>query len=300
MADNSASPIAEFAARDLILVPDWPAPARVRALTTTRQFPGASLPPFDRCNLGARCGDDANAVASNRRSLAGLLALPAPPRWLRQVHGTGVAVFGQSESAAEPATISARAPSEAAAGMIGEAAISQDATGDDGVADAAICESATADAAIAHAAGVVLAILTADCLPLLACADDGSEVAAIHAGWRGLAAGAIERCVERMRTPRARLLVWLGPAIGPRSYEVGDEVRDVFMAGDAGTASAFVATRPGHWLCDLYALARRRLLLLGVRRIHGGDFDTLADARFYSHRRDRQTGRFASLVWIAG
>jgi polyphenol oxidase len=227
---------------------------------TTRTQPGASLAPFDRFNLGAHCGDDPAAVSANRNALVPLLELPATPCWLRQVHGTAVARF-------DP-----RSGSE--------------------------IETPSADASRARAPDVVLAVLTADCLPLLVCADDASEIAAIHAGWRGLAAGVIERCIGQLQAPRARLLVWLGPAIGPQSYEVGDEVRDAFISQHPDNAQAFVATRESHWLCDLYALARRRLAGLGITHVYGGGFDTFADARFYSYRRDKRTGRFASLIWL--
>lgn len=155
-----------------------------------------------------------------------------------------------------------------------------------------------ADAAVSSAADVVLAVLTADCLPVLLCADDGSEIGAAHAGWRGLAAGVLEHTVAALRTPPQRLLVWLGPAAGPDAYEVGAEVREAFVGRDAGAAAAFAPTRPGHWHCDLYALARRRLAALGVGRVHGGGLCTITDpARFYSHRRDARTGRMATLIW---
>lgn len=242
------------------LLPDWPAPAHVRAVVTTRLIPGASRAPFAAFNLGAHCGDDPAAVAANRAALVTRLDLPSSPHWLRQVHGTDVAVFH------EPAH-----PSD---------------------------EAAQADAATTTRPGVVLCVQTADCLPLLVCADDGSEIAAIHAGWRGLAAGVIERCVEKMQTPVERLMCWLGPAIGPRSYEVGAEVREAFVAANAAAATAFAPTRPGHWHCDLYALARQRLVALGPQRISGGGFDTLTDARFYSYRGEGRSGRFASLIWI--
>ena len=155
-----------------------------------------------------------------------------------------------------------------------------------------------ADAAVTGTPGVVLAILTADCLPVVFAADDGSEVGAAHAGWRGLAAGVLEATVAAMRAPAPRVLAWLGPAAGPAHYEVGAEVRDAFVTRDAGAADAFVATRPGHWRVDLYALARRRLAAVGVTRVFGGDACTIADAaRFFSHRRDQRTGRMATLVW---
>ena len=158
----------------------------------------------------------------------------------------------------------------------------------------------TGDASIANQAGVVCAILTADCLPVVFASADGRVVAAAHAGWRGLASGVLEATVDAMDVPRETILAWLGPAAGPDSYEVGSEVRDAFVGRDAQASAAFVESRPGHWHVDLYALARQRLHTAGVdpRAIHGGGLDTIADpASFYSHRRDRTTGRMATLVW---
>lgn len=244
--------------RDGLVVPDWPAPPNIRAVVTTRTLPGASMPPFDRFNLGMRCGDDAAAVVANRNALIGMLELPETPRWMRQVHG--IAVHD---------------------------------------ADALLADvDPEADAAVTRQPGRVLAILSADCMPVFLCSDDGTAVGLAHAGWRGLAGGIIEATIARLAVPPASLIAWLGPAIGARSYEVGDEVRAGFVQVDAGDAGAFAATRPGHWLCDLYALARSRLARAGVARVAGGGFDTFSDARFYSYRRDRKTGRFASLIWI--
>ncbi|HVX03519.1 MAG TPA: peptidoglycan editing factor PgeF [Rhodanobacteraceae bacterium] len=156
-----------------------------------------------------------------------------------------------------------------------------------------------ADAAVARTPGVVLAIQTADCLPVLFCAGDGSEIAAAHAGWRGLSAGVLEATLVAMQTPGANVMAWLGPAIAAQSYEVGEEVRDAFLAHDSAAASAFTATRPGHWSCDLYALARRRLQRAGVTRIFGGGFDTFTDRRLHSYRRDgARSGRMVSLAWM--
>lgn len=242
------------------IVPDWPAPSSVRAIVTTRFLPGGSRPPYQAFNLGARCGDDPEAVAANRAALIRALDLPAPPHWLRQVHGIDV-VDADVRAAAE---------------------------------------EWTADAAVARTANAVLAILTADCLPVLFCADDGSAIAAAHAGWRGLAGGVVEAALARLGVPAERVIAWLGPAIGAHSYEVGDEVRAAFVDADEGAAVAFAPTRPGHWHCDLYALARRKLAAEGVARVSGGGLDTFADARFYSYRRDRETGRFATLLWRAG
>lgn len=266
-----------------LLRPDWPAPAAVRAAVTLRHGAGVSTPPFDHFNLGLRCGDEPAAVHANRRALLGLAGLPAEPLWLRQVHGTAVHI-GRSGGSRDRVSAGSRAASAVAP------AVAADAD----------CEP-EADAAVTTDPGVVLAILTADCLPVLLCADDGREVAAAHAGWRGLCHGVLEATIAAMATPPSRLLAWLGPAAGPQAYEVGDEVRDAFLAHDAAAHAGFVPTRPGHWLCDLYALARQRLADAGVTRVHGGGLCTITDpARFFSHRRDRRTGRLASLIWLAG
>ena len=243
---------------------DWPAPPGVRALTTLRHGLGVSQPPFDAFNFGSRCGDDADAVAENRRQLAAALQLPSAPRWLKQVHGIAVA----------------RQPG---------------------------FDEPEADAAVTSVPGTVLAILTADCLPVVFAARDGSEVAAAHAGWRGLAGGVLEATVAAMHTPADQLIAWLGPAAGSQAYEVGGEVRDAFVSTDAAAAAAFVATRPGHWRVDLCALARRRLHAAGIQMsdIHGGGLCTISDpARFFSHRRatrdsNGRTGRIATLAWCA-
>jgi YfiH family protein len=248
---------------------DWPAPPGVRALTTTRHGLGVSRAPFDAFNLGARCGDDPAAVAENRRQLLQALHLPSPPRWLRQVHGIDVA--------RDPAVVER------------------------------IDDEPEADAAVTSTPGVVLAILTADCLPVVLTDRDGSEVAAAHAGWPGLSAGMLEATVAAMRTHAARLQAWIGPAAGPDRYEIGDEVRERFMAHDPRAASAFVATRPGHWRVDLFAIARMRLAEAGLDPacIHGGGVCTISDPqRFFSHRRSTldgsgRSGRSATLAWIA-
>jgi len=162
-------------------------------------------------------------------------------------------------------------------------------------------EEVEADASVTSEAGVVLAILTADCLPVLFCADDGREIGGAHAGWRGLSGGVLENTLAAMRTAPDRVHAWLGPAAGPQAYEIGREVFDAFVSLDAGAESAFVATRPDHWRVDLYALARRRLQAAGMApdRIHGGGLCTISDPqRFFSHRRDQRGGRMASLIWI--
>lgn len=271
-----------------VLPAAWPAPPGVHALTTLRGPAGASGAPFDRFNLGLRCGDDPAAPSRNRTLLREGLALPSGPRWLRQVHGTGVVRLDASAAATTPVGAAS-------------AAIAVAAEPSGSRLKPLLQEEPEADAAVTSEAGVVLAILTADCLPVVLAADDGGEVAAAHAGWRGLSAGVLEATVAAMRSSPERLLAWLGPAAGPQAYEVGEDVRAAFVDRDPLAAEAFAATRPGHWHVDLYALARQRLAGAGLRadRVHGGGLCTIGDAaRFYSHRRDARTGRMATLAWI--
>jgi YfiH family protein len=230
---------------DFFLKPDWPAPANVRALVSTRAFG----------NLADHVGDEKSAVATRRAALRA--HLPAEPLWLTQVHGTRCV-----DAVASPAGIEA-------------------------------------DASWAGSPRAVCAVLTADCLPILFCDAAGTKVAAAHAGWRGLAAGVVEATVAAMAVAPERLIAWLGPAIGPSAFEVGDEVRDIFIGRDPAAESAFVARQPGKWWCDLYALARLRLARLGVSAIFGGQHCTCSETElFYSYRRERETGRMASLVWL--
>ncbi|MFC5301322.1 peptidoglycan editing factor PgeF [Azospira restricta] len=185
--------------------------------------------------------------------------LPAMPVWLAQVHGVDVARLDALPAGA-PAPV--------------------------------------ADAAVARAAGRVCAVMTADCLPLLLCDRDGTVVAAAHAGWRGLCAGVIEATVAAMAVRPAALSAWLGPAIGPAAFEVGDEVRAAFVARDAAAADGFVRGDGGRWFADLYRLARQRLAALGVPAVHGGGECTWRQAdRYFSYRRDGVTGRMATLIW---
>lgn len=155
-----------------------------------------------------------------------------------------------------------------------------------------------ADAAVTSTPGMVLAILTADCLPVVFAASDGGEIAAAHAGWRGLSAGVLEKTVAAMQASPDAIQAWLGPAAGPGAYEIGEEVFAAFVDRDPGAAIAFAPTRPGHWRIDLYALARQRLADVGITRVHGGGLCTISDpGRFFSHRRDQRTGRMATLIW---
>lgn len=251
------------------LVPDWTAPGWVRALSTTRAG-GISAGPWGLVggragglNLGMACGDDPAAVICNRARLRRLL--PSAPAWMRQVHGCNVLHLE-------------RAPAEGASPPI-------------------------ADAAVTASADCVLAIQTADCLPVLFADSRRRVVGAAHAGWRGLAGGVLEATIDAMcviGASPASLQAWIGPGIGPDAFEVGADVRSAFLACDEGAAVHFVA-RPaaGKWLADLPGLARRRLLAAGIVTIRSSGLCTVGDpARFYSYRRDGQCGRMASLVWI--
>ena len=242
----------------LYLTPDWPAPARVRALCTVRRG-GVSLAPYKSLNLGQSVGDDPAALAENLRRLSAQAALPGVPHWLRQVHGAAVVDLDQEGSR-------------------------------------------EADAAYTRIPGRICAIQTADCLPVLFAACDGSLVAAAHAGWRGLAAGVLEESLAALvaaAPPGMPFMAWLGPAISPAHFEVGEEVRECFVSADPEAEIAFVANPRGRWQCDLYTLARRALARAGIADIYGGEHCSFAEtSRFYSYRRDGQTGRMASLIWI--
>jgi YfiH family protein len=217
------------------IVPDWPAPATVRAFVSTRLV-----------------GDVRREGAARFRAF-----LPAEPRWLKQVHGVGVVDASRHAGPVE------------------------------------------ADAAFTKDKGVVCTVMVADCMPVLFADDNGAAVAAAHAGWRGLSAGVIEETVGAMGVPAQRLLAWLGPAIGPKVYEVGAEVRDAFVAQDSRAEVAFAPTRPGHWNLDLYAVARQRLASLGITRVSGGDFCTHTEQeRFFSYRRDKAMQRMAAAIWL--
>lgn len=156
-----------------------------------------------------------------------------------------------------------------------------------------------ADASFTTEANVVCSVMAADCMPVLLADERGTVVAIAHAGWRGLCAGVIEATVAAMAAPAPAILAWLGPAIGPQVYEIGEDVRAAFVACDVRAAGAFQPTRPGHWYLDLYAIARQRLAALGVARVFGGGLCTASDpARFYSYRRDGAGERMAAAIWI--
>ena len=251
-----------------LVVPDWPAPDSIFACTTTRQLPSAQAPApqtplldaYANFNLADHVADDPARVKENRAQLRELLVLPREPIWLSQCHSNLALNLDDLE---ENDTDARRA-------------------------DASFCSRA----------GQVCVVLTADCLPVLLCERRGRAVAAIHAGWRGLCDGVIENTVAQMGIDAGDLLAWLGPAIGPEQFEVGDDVRDAFMQNDADAATHFLA-RGEKYLADLYGLARQRLTKLGLVSISGGQFCSYRDAaQFYSYRRDGNTGRMASLIYI--
>lgn len=248
--------------------PEWPAPKQVVALTTTRQS-GQSLAPYQHFNLALHVGDDEQTVAHNRRQLGNNLDGLKAIGWLDQVHSSDIV----------------------------------DACGESQV---------TADANYSDQPGIACAVMTADCLPLLVCDRDGREVAAIHAGWRGLLGGVIENSVARFNVSPDQLMVWLGPAISQAHFEVGAEVRAAFMAACSTrqqpmVSAAFIPRAHSHsqqtdkYFADLYALARLRLQALGVTAVYGGDLCSYADpSLFYSYRRESQTGRMVSLIYLKG
>lgn len=251
------------------IVPDWAAPASVQAISTTRRG-GFSSGPWSSLNLGLNCSDDPLTVRQNRSVLRQYL--PAEPRWLSQVHGTDV--FRDPGNTARQT-----------------AAVTE-------TVSFATHQDPVADAQVAYQPGQVCAILTADCLPVLLCNREGTKVGAAHAGWRGLAAGVLEQTVRAMGEPPGQLMAWLGPAIGPSAYEVGNEVRTAFLCQDEQASAAFTQ-RGDRWLLNLYLIARQRLMRAGLSDISGGNFCTHSDPeRFFSYRRDGATGRMASLVWL--
>lgn len=242
---------------DSWLIPVWPAPAHVRALTTLRKG-GSSQEPFASFNMAMHVGDDEQHVMANRQSLRQQLSLSKEPAWLQQTHSQ---IVVRAEK------------------------ISNNIT--------------EADASFTSQPGLPCVVMTADCLPLLITDRKGSCVAAVHAGWRGLADGIIEKTLNAMPVDKTELLVWLGPAIGPHAYEVGDDVRQVFLEQNAQAEQAFRQVDENHWMMDIYQLARQRLHHHHVTDIYGGEYCTFTDVeRFYSYRRDNITGRMASLIWL--
>jgi len=255
-----------------LIYPDWPVPRTVQAAFTLRRG-GASRAPYDSLNLGARTGDEPAAVDQNRRRVREALRLPSEPVWLTQEHGTSVVALDR--------------------GGVPEAGTERSGE-----------EPPRADAAVSRVPGKVCAIQVADCMPVLFAARNGAAIGAAHAGWRGLSAGVLEATIAALGEAPGGiaaegLVAWLGPAIGPEHFEVGEEVRAAFLERDPGASGAFVRNARGRWQCDLYALGRARLVASGVRDIYGGGWSTYGDAAsFFSHRRDGPCGRMAALIWI--
>jgi polyphenol oxidase len=245
------------------LVPGWDAPD-VGAVMTTRQG-GVSAGPFESLNLRDGLGDDPNAVASNRASLA--RALGVQPVYVNQVHGTRVVRLSLADLRTDAPTHEA-------------------------------------DASVTTEPGVACAVQVADCLPVLFAAPQGRAVGAAHAGWRGLAHGVLEATVQALcdaaNCEPAQLQAWMGAGIGPRQFEVGSDVLEAFgAAATQADPARFHAQQPGKWRANLPLLARDRLHAAGVPHVSGGSWCTVeAPSRFFSYRRDRVTGRMAALVWI--
>lgn len=243
-----------------LIRPNWPAPANIHAVCTTRAG-GVSQPPWSSLNLGGHVGDEPGHVWKNRKRLADACGLqPGAFGWLNQVHGNDVVGLPPGDITSIPA----------------------------------------ADASYTRATDIACVILTADCLPVILCDQNGTTVASAHAGWRSLCGGVLENLVASMGLPGNTLMAWLGPAIGPKAFEVGPEVRAAFIAQNPHAEAAFspLGARDGHFMADIYSLARLRLESVGVENISGGDFCTVADSqRFYSYRRDGQTGRMATVIW---
>jgi purine-nucleoside/S-methyl-5'-thioadenosine phosphorylase / adenosine deaminase len=233
--------------------------ARQVSAAVTLRTGGVSAAPFDSLNLGAPDDDAAGAVAENQRRISEHFGLPSEPVWLHQTHGAVVVDLDAADLGTPP----------------------------------------HADAAVTRRAGPVCAVRIADCMPVLLTEKDGAVIGAAHAGWRGLAGGVIEATVKTMGAEASRVLAWLGPAIGPASFEVGDDVRAAFLDKDAAADGAFTRNARGRWQCDLYMLARQRLAAIGVTHVTGGSWDTCAEPeRFFSYRRDGRCGRMAALIWI--
>lgn len=245
------------------ITPDWPAPANVRSYISTRAG-GVSASPYASNNLGLHVGDDPEAVAQNRAQLSDKLGLGRTPQWLEQIHGVKV--------------INVKT---------------------DGVVR-------TADGSYTNQSAQPCLVMSADCLPILLCDKQGTEVAALHCGWRSLAKGICARGLQKFSAKPGDILAYLGPAISQARFEVGVEVLEAFFKAARNQqhadqiAAAFIsAPRPLHFYADIYALARAELTALGVTAIYGGDYCTYGEeARFYSFRRDKVTGRMASLIWL--
>lgn len=237
----------------------FPVSLGVRGLATTRAG-GVSKGRYSSLNLAAHVEDAPESVKENRRRLADAAGIAKQPLWLAQHHGTDVYEFDDANEISEPPR---------------------------------------ADAAVCRVPGHAIAVLTADCLPVLFASANNEVIGVAHAGWRGLAAGVLENTVMAMKTEASGIHAWIGPAIGARRFEVGSEVREVFLSADGGADECFATAGGDKWLADLPALAHRRLVALGLQAIEHSGLCTFNDpGRFYSYRRDGECGRMASLIWM--
>lgn len=254
------------------IIPNWPAPKNVHALQTNR-YKGHSHAPYDSLNFGLHVKDNPIHVAQNRQLLSQFL--PSEPVWLNQTHSIKVVDAAETNCAA-----------------------------DSGYADCV----PSADASFTNRKNVVCVTMTADCLPVLLCDEAGTVVSAVHAGWRGLCDGVLEASIHAVcraaNIESNQLMAWFGPAIGPNAFKVGAEVRAQFIGKYAQAELAFKKhdenQEQDRWLCDIYQIATQRLNNLGVTQIYGGNLCTYTDKEsFFSYRRDGDTGRMATLVWLA-
>ncbi|MBB1270497.1 peptidoglycan editing factor PgeF [Shewanella sp. SR44-3] len=258
----------------------WPIPNNV-SIAMTNRHGGVSHPPFDSLNLGTHVGDVVADVLANRQILQSSLKLSTPITWLEQVHGTDV--LDLAELNIPPVT---------------DIHLNTDSHSNTGIHSRLIGdENLRFDAVYTNLPNRVCAVMTADCLPILLCDTQGTEVAAVHAGWRGLCHGVIEATVAKFQCPTANIIAYLGPAIGPLAFEVGAEVREAFCAKDADAAQYFCA-RGGKFLANLEGLAQLRLQALGIHAIHSASVCTFTNLDYFSYRRGSPTGRMASLVWL--
>ncbi|CUJ09679.1 polyphenol oxidase family protein [Achromobacter kerstersii] len=292
-----------IASLPVVTGPQW---AGVNYFCTTRAG-GVGVAPHDTLNLGRRAGDNPDTVAENRRRVRA--AVPAEPLWLRQVHGSEVVDADAMDAAGEPAAGEPAAGEPAA----GEPAAGEPAASEPAASEPAAGESTTGapaqdepavDASVTTQPGRVLAIMVADCLPVVITDSKGLVLGAAHAGWRGLSGGVLENTLAAMRAkaPQAEgWRAWVGPGIGPQHFEVGQDVLDAFTADDPATARYFTP-RPGlsgKWLADLAGLADFRLRRAGVQEVALSGLCTVsASDRFFSYRRDGETGRMALLAWL--
>ncbi|MDF7667301.1 peptidoglycan editing factor PgeF [Orbaceae bacterium ESL0727] len=282
-----------------MIYPNWPAPTNIHAFTTTRQG-GVSLPPFASLNLGSRTGDKQDHVAQNRLHVRQTEKLPSEPYWLYQTHSTTVLDISHYQPQQTQQNCLHKINSSHKISSLHK--INSPLKIDEQI-------KLEADASYTRQEGKVSVVLTADCLPVLFCSRFGDEVAAAHAGWRGLCHGILEATSERFTCPKTAILAWLGPAIGPQQFEVGEEVRQQFIAVDPEASKAFQPILPTSqceskiaekkYLADLYLLARQRLAAVGITDVYGGDHCTYREAdKFYSYRRENVTGRMASMIWF--